>query len=430
MQMQVFIKGNNMTHIEFFDSNDIENVCSCIASKPIPDKVYLLCASEKETKVHAERYERLFAQKGADTKFIPRSVNRNDLMQVVSKIEDLISENDDDFAFDLTGGDDLCLVAVGIIAERYKSRKFQLHRYNIETGKMIDCDDDKTTEYHSPVKLTVEENICLFGGKASKTSDDGLLHDQWNFTKEFLSDIAVMWSIMKKSTPTVWNSLSNILQYAAKNSPADDPLAIKSTMTYLKGIASFQNNRLDKNKKNLIQALSQKGYITQYKCDENENVFYIKFRDEQIKRCIMKSGQLMELKVFAVMRSAREKDSSMLFYNDVKTSVDIDWDGKLRTENGDTENEIDVMAMHGIVPVFVSCKNGNVDKHEVYKLNAVAERFGEKYAKKVLITNAKAEDIHSTVIRAKDMGIRVICEFYRMNDSAMEQCVKEFIHKC
>ena len=88
------------------------------------------------------------------------------------------------------------------------------------------------------------------------------------------------------------------------------------------------------------------------------------------------------------------------------------------------------MAMHGIVPVFVSCKNGNVDKHEVYKLNAVAERFGEKYAKKVLITNAKAEDIHSTVIRAKDMGIRVICEFYKMNDAAMEQCVKEFIHKC
>ncbi|MBQ3004644.1 MAG: hypothetical protein IJD88_01815 [Clostridia bacterium] len=68
------------------------------------------------------------------------------------------------------------------------------------------------------------------------------------------------------------------------------------------------------------------------------------------------------------------------------TGVVIDWDGKLHDENTekvlDTENEIDVLMMHGVIPVFVSCKSSSVDSNELYKLNTIAEKFGGPYAKK------------------------------------------------
>ena len=100
------------------------------------------------------------------------------------------------------------------------------------------------------------------------------------------------------------------------------------------------------------------------------------------------------MKVFLAALEAQENDGTKT-YNDVMNGVYIDWDGDISTDqNGyDTENEIDVIMMHGMVPVFVSCKNGYVDKDELYKLNAVATRFGGKYAKKVLVATSLVQKI-------------------------------------
>ena len=67
--------------------------------------------------------------------------------------------------------------------------------------------------------------------------------------------------------------------------------------------------------------------------------------------------------------------------------------------------------MHGVIPVFVSCKNGYVSPDELYKLEVVAEQFGSSYAKKVLIAPAlDSYGDHGAYIenRAEDMGIQVI----------------------
>lgn len=420
-----------MTHIEFFDTNDVENVCSPLACKQIPDKIYLLCGSTKEANARIGRYKELFKNRGFDTEFVSVAVNRNDLKQTVSKIESVIGESDDEFAFDLTGGDDLCLVAVGIIAERYKDRKFQFHRYNVESGRMIDCDDDKTTEYISPVKLTVDENIKLLGGKVLTPEERRDGGDEWDFTRDFISDIGLMWSVMSKDEPSVWNGLSNILQYLSTKSSSDDRLTIKTKASQVSSLSASQNNTLGKDKRKLLSELKKHGLITEYVYDDKENVFCVKFKNHQVKRCIMKSGQLMELKVYTAMARARENDKGELFYNDVQTSVNIDWDGKLQTEEPDTGNEIDVMAMHGIVPVFVSCKNGSIDKNEIYKLETVATRFGNRYAKKVIITNLRSDDIYmqSTFLRAESMGIRIVYDFYKMKDDEIDKCIRSFFLK-
>ena len=54
--------------------------------------------------------------------------------------------------------------------------------------------------------------------------------------------------------------------------------------------------------------------------------------------------------------------------DDCLVGVHIDWDGTIHGGWGrDTVNEIDVLALKGYIPTFISCKNGNVDQMALYK---------------------------------------------------------------
>ena len=83
--------------------------------------------------------------------------------------------------------------------------------------------------------------------------------------------------------------------------------------------------------------------------------------------------------------------------------------------------------MKDSIPIFISCKNGNFDVDELYKLNTVAERFGSGYAKKVLIASEldklgyKAEYIRA---RAEDMRIRLIEDVDRMEDAELDRLLR------
>ena len=102
------------------------------------------------------------------------------------------------------------------------------------------------------------------------------------------------------------------------------------------------------------------------------------------------------------------------------------------TENKyDTENEIDVMMMHGVVPVFISCKNGEFTADELYKLNTVAECFGGKYSKKVLVSTAidtfKKNTKEYLKQRIKDMDIKLISNVQAMSDGELAKELKSIV---
>ena len=114
-------------------------------------------------------------------------------------------------------------------------------------------------------------------------------------------------------------------------------------------------------------------------------------------------------------------------------SVSIDWDGVISSKDKhkpETRNEIDVVLMHGMTPLFISCKNGNIGE-ELYKLHTVAERFGGPYGKKMLIaTDLGQKSPASTrafIQRARDMNILLVtdaaqleaCEWTNIFRSAM-----------
>jgi hypothetical protein len=173
----------------------------------------------------------------------------------------------------------------------------------------------------------------------------------------------------------------------------------------------------------MLNELQKKELISELSV--NESVSF-KFKSEQVKKCLTTAGQALELIIASRMRNLKDEDGKAI-YNDVRVGVVIDWDGESGEEKHKTLNEIDIMAMKGVIPIFISCKNGDFNTEELYKLNTVSYRFGGKYAKRALVTTAldrlgsRAEHLRA---RMDDMRIRRIENPDEMDDIELDRILR------
>ena len=93
-------------------------------------------------------------------------------------------------------------------------------------------------------------------------------------------------------------------------------------------------------------------------------------------------------------------------YDDCKIGTHLKWGVNAADDGYVVNNEIDVLLLRGYVLTFVSCKGGAADQMALYELDAVASRFGGKYAVKELVTASAVEMHHRQ--RAEEMNISVI----------------------
>lgn len=393
-----------MTVVEFFDSNAVENIVSALLCAP---KQVVLVGGSKNRMVKAKaRYEEIAAAHGIDVAFSYVTVNRNDLQDIIEKLEEIVVQYGE-CAFDLTGGEDLYLVAVGTVFCAHRE-KVQLHRFNIRNGHLYDCDADGQVLTTKQVSLTVQENVKAYGGRVIFDDEKKDATYRWDFNEDFCADLTHLWSICKKDFSR-WNLAVNTLDdfhtYCVQDKTslsvyietekAENTLSKKGTTVFFSGGFFKELETYD-----LIHGLtfSTTGIAFTYK-------------NEQVKRCLTNAGRVLELFVTQTARELTDKDGNPLF-DDVMTGVTIDWDGKLETHKQEVDNEIDVMLMKDLTPIFISCKNGrNFKSDELYKLSTVAERFGGQYAKKVLVATQLPEMKESgeaIVNRAAEMGITVI----------------------
>jgi len=338
-----------------------------------------------------------------------------------------IVETYEDCVFGLTGGEDLYLVAMGIVCERYRDKNLKMHRFVLDEGDILDCDQDGVTvAKNRQPKLSVEENIRLYGGDVIYDDEKADTTHRWNMNEEFKEDIATMWQICCEGGNRRWNEQVEAIRCAAKATPGSG-----NGVYVARGRVENTLCREDVSMvvyDDILDALSEKGLLQHWRIDDT--AVELSFKNEQIKRCLTTAGQLLELVVYTAALEARDDDGKKV-YNNSMTGVYIDWDGQLGSENGgeDSHNEIDVLMMHGVVPVFVSCKNGYVSPDELYKLNVVAEQFGNSYAKKVLVAPAlDTYGNHGAYIenRAEDMNIRIVKELPKDDPEARSEIVGSF----
>ncbi len=409
-----------MTIIEFFDKTAIENMLSALLCQP--DQVIFVGHNRKQMERCLPAYRQVLADRGLQVELCnPVTLNRNNLQAIVEKLSQIV-ENHHDCVFNLDGGEELYLVAVGIVAQKYPE-SVQLHRFNIRNNSIIDCDADGNDQLVSPIAISIRENVRIYGGVVVDVDQHSDGTYPWKFTEEFRQDLHTMWEIACRFSKS-WNGCINTIGWADQICPQEDPREFRAIRANVEAAMLREGDRYSMSPA-ILQALEKKHLISWLTVTQQEVEFV--FKNEQIKRCLTKAGQLLELMVTMAAMDVTE-DGEHPVYQDVQCGVYMDWDGDVAPE-GDTDvgNEVDVLLMKGAVPVFISCKNGYLDAEELYKLSQVSYRFGGKYAKRVLIApqldkmGARGDYIRA---RAEDMGIKVVDDFDDMTYDQMKNLMK------
>jgi len=187
----------------------------------------------------------------------------------------------------------------------------------------------------------------------------------------------------------------NIITYIQRISPAEygkaPELAVEGDYMVKgeRGARVFANEAA-------LKELAGIGFISDLVIVPEQSVSF-RFRDANVRTWLRDVGSALELYAYMACMDAD-------IFHDVVSSAVVRWDDVVG--HGSVSNEIDVMAARGVVPLFLSCKTGDVKTEALNELAILRDRFGGKGAKAAVITtepcNAAARH------RAAQLGLAVI----------------------
>lgn len=359
-----------MTVIEFFDEEIMENAAATLLLQP--ERTVFLYKEGSGAVLFAERLSEVLKRRNIGTKIICDRINTSDVEAAYKKVRECITLWRD-CDFDITGGTETVLVAVGMAAKRYG---VPMHAVDVRNGRIIPM-NGRAQYKTSRLSLTVEEAVALHGGRIQngKRREETYL---WERRIEDEKDIEKVWDICR-SDCGAWNAAFGTSRgYRAEN----------------RGVMALIWSRL-----------RSAGLVR--KTDSG-----VKYKNPLTAYLLEKQGTALEMFTYIAAKSALDS-SGKTFFNDGQSGVVIDWkDGR------QVENEIDVLLTRGLETWFVSCKNGTVTSDELYKLSIVSHRFGGKYAKKALVLSQFEPD-QSFTERADELGIRIIKNVRSMSKKAL-----------
>ncbi len=406
-----------MTIIEFYDKASLENIAGAL----LCDVDHIILVGDNRGRMERSKrvYDTILRNRGIDTTISYISINRNNLQNIVEVLSQIVL-SDENCVFDLTGGEDLYLVGVGIIMNKYEGR-VQCHRFNFNNNMLYDCDADGNVCATAPFIISAEENIAMYGGKIVKDEKQPLHTFNWSLDEELTDDIELMWSLCKNDV-SLWNLETALLGAMCESIRATESLEFSIDIDDLSN--AVIKKHMEPNKYIIfLRRLERHGLIKSLKIDDE--ISFV-FKNRQIKRCLTLAGQILELIIASRMKSLEDFHGNPI-YNEVIIGAVIDWDRSEEKNAYRTINEIDVLAMKGAIPIFISCKNGNFDENELYKLSTVADRFGDKYSRKILVaTKLEKFGLKSDYLRARmsDMGIRCIENITNMSDEQLDSSLR------
>lgn len=377
-----------------------------------PETIIFVGYEEEEFTQKTASLEHFCQEKLPETKLVFEMLTNQTLEATLQKLLKL-TDSYPDCVFDMTGGDELVLAAMSIVAEE---KDIPMIRYDVAEDALCRVRGGERAGVPFDAHLTAEESVLLNGGKILEP-EDGFT---WMMTAEFRQDIEMMWDICRRDT-RYWNrqtyALSTLMNWCDRDTALT--LSIKKSLLPPRGVFLPEVE--------FLEELSDCGLI--FGLTQNAEFLKFRFKSEQIARVLFKAGNILELFGYMLLREICEEDRG--FYDDVKIGVSVDWDGVVHRGSlmtKDTKNEIDLLAMRKLIPIFISCKNGEVHKEALYELETVAEHYGGKYAKKVLLsTYVDYDDSSKSYIlqRASDMGISVLCGVQDMSKTEIKEHLRE-----
>ena len=380
-----------IVNIEFLDYEPIENVISSLHFKF--DKTIFFGFSD----VIEERKEatKNFLKKYCGVKEVSfvtlPEYQLDSILSIMRNVVEQELNRKNDVFFEVTGGESLILIAFGMLAESFRA---PMHSFDIETQKLIELNRENVTPIsevapRQNLKMNLDMFIEMQGGKINYRHHKGSKNLE---DPEFEKQIEALWEVSSKYGEK-WNFYADFLRRCCG---PDEALKVditgKEVLAAYRKIRHFQSIReLGK----ILGDCAATGVFEDFVHTKDRLSF--KYKDEKIKDILWDAGSILEMHTF--MEERKNSDDCMV-------GVHLDWDGIIYNHSlKDTLNEIDVLSLKGVIPTFISCKNGSVNQMALYELKTVADRFGGKYARKVIAAPQGLNEPHS--LRAKAMDIEV-----------------------
>lgn len=382
------------TVIEFFDEDPIENLITCINYQF--DKVLYFGHKDSMTQKRVQNTRDSLKRICNITEVEFIELSKKSLDRVVEILEREVNEEKkqkNQCFFDLTGGEGLILVAMGILSTKYET---PMHRYDIWSGELTVFGNKEGLRIDEAVpskevKLSLDDMIAMWDGvinyRQQKMAKSHLEE------KEFIADFEKIWSVAGRDAKK-WNTFSGIFKRFAGDE--NENLTVTAPVKELDKCIRQYGALTRRGAIAMLHELNDLGILEHVKTD-NEKLRY-KFKNAIVKECLLDAGCALELHTYYEMKNSGR-------YSDCRVGVHIDWDGKIGGKEQDVINEIDVLALEGYIPVFISCKNGKVNQMALYELDAVASRFGGRYVRKEMRAGQELSEAYAN--RAREMQIEV-----------------------
>lgn len=378
-------------NIEFLDNESIENVMTALHFKIDKTIFFGYKNSIAEKRKVTERFLKKYC---GVQEFDFWEIPEGDLkaaIEIMQKVLVKEKERGNQLFFDITGGENMVLVAFGMLAEKLDA---PIHMFEIESQKLIELSEESRqsitkTAKKQDVKLNLDGFIELYGGVIN-------YHLQKNMKSiedtQFIEEIDGLWKVSAKYAER-WNLFADVLRRCCL---PDEGMAVDvSNRQVLAALRKSGRFRSVREFQRILKDCADAGALLEYSYTQDRLSF--KYKSEKTKELLWDAGSILEMHTFLEERKTAD---------DCRVGVHLDWDGVIYNQSGkDTLNEVDVLSLHGVIPTFISCKNGSVNQMALYELQTVAEKFGGKYARKVIAAPQGLNDTHS--LRAKEMGIEI-----------------------
>lgn len=382
-------------NFEFFDKEPLENLITCLNYKM--DKVIFFGQSDlmnqKRIQVTRDSLKNICGIE--DVKFI--ELSKSNLYRVIEVLEKEIQiekHRGSNCFFDLTGGEGLILVAMGILSTKYET---PLHQYDVWKEELNTFNNrefpgiEELAEKRK-INLTLDNIISMWGGSINYRQQKVVKSQMED--PAFKADFEKLWNIAGRDSRK-WNGFSGMLKKLINRE--DEEMNVLASRKEFQRAVQQSGGITIKHAEIMIHQLGDAGILEDVWSSEEAIGF--RYKDSVMRECMMDAGCALEL------HSYYEKIADERF-SDVRVGVHIDWDGDMSGSELDVENEIDVLALEGNIPVFASCKNGKVNQMALYELETVARRFGGRYVRREMIAGQKMTEGYE--VRAEEMGIKVI----------------------
>ena len=377
------------TLIELYDENPIENVLGTEVFRP--KELVLLCPPEVESRrALKESLDKYFRHRGCPVKITIVPVSLLDAEKVAKRIREILATRED-CAIDISGGTDAALFAAGLVGadaavytySRKKNAFFEVR--NAPFARNFPC----------KVSLDVESCFLMAGGTLLPGREDSVL------LRDKLPEIDALFSVFRKYRKEWRKQIGYIQQISSSETgvlTADGPSGLRA------------DHSLFRAHEGMLKMLEEKNLIHDLQMEEDH--VHFSFPDETVRFWLRDIGAVLELKVFRSCLAAE-------CFQDVVFSAVVNWEGGTTQRNAVT-NEIDVVAVRGIQPLFISCKTNEIKTEALNELAVIRDRFGGKGSRAMIVTSANATRSRAVMrMRAAELGIEVV----EWNDLASDRLV-------